>query len=158
MRHSLKTGFSFGLTSGMITTTGLMVGLHSGTHSKLVIISGILTIAVADAFSDALGIHVSEESENKHTLREIWESTISTFLSKFVFALTFIVPLLLFKLSTAIIISVIWGLSLLGVFSFIIAKEQKVRPFMVIMEHLVVALIVIVITHYVGDWISTTFS
>jgi len=28
MKHSLKTGFSFGLTSGIITTLGLMVGLH----------------------------------------------------------------------------------------------------------------------------------
>ncbi|MGB6865995.1 MAG: VIT1/CCC1 transporter family protein, partial [Candidatus Aminicenantaceae bacterium] len=91
MKHSLKTGFSFGLTSGIITTLGLMVGLHSGTHSKLVVIGGILTIAIADSFSDALGIHISEESENKHTKKEIWESTISTFLSKFVFALTFVV-------------------------------------------------------------------
>jgi len=32
----------------------------------------VLTIAIADAFSDALGIHVSEESENRHTHREIW--------------------------------------------------------------------------------------
>ena len=33
---------------------------------KAVIISGVLVIAIADAFSDALGIHISEESENKH--------------------------------------------------------------------------------------------
>ena len=157
MRHSLKTGFSFGLTSGVITTLGLMVGLHSGTGSKLVIIGGILTIATADAFSDALGIHISEESENKHTTKEIWESTISTLLSKFVFALTFVVPVLLFQLSTAIIVSVIWGLSLLGIFSFQIAKEQKIKPWIVITEHLVIALIVIIITHYVGDWIGSTF-
>ena len=32
MKESLKTGISFGLTSGVITTLGLMVGLHSGTH------------------------------------------------------------------------------------------------------------------------------
>ena len=157
MKHSIKTGFSFGLTSGIITTLGLMVGLHSGTHSKLVVIGGILIIAIADAFSDALGIHISEESENKHTTKEIWESTISTLLSKFVFASTFIAPILLFQLSTAIIVSVIWGLSLLGIFSFYIAKEQKVKPWKVIMEHLVIALVVIVITHYVGDWISATF-
>ncbi|MEO0185998.1 MAG: VIT1/CCC1 transporter family protein, partial [candidate division WOR-3 bacterium] len=75
LKHSLKTGFSFGSTSGIITTLGLMVGLHSGTHSKIVVIGGILTIAIADAFSDALGIHVSEESENKHSTKEIWEST-----------------------------------------------------------------------------------
>ncbi len=157
MKHSLKTGFSFGLTSGIITTLGLMVGLHSGTHSKLVVIGGILTIAIADAFSDALGIHISEESENKHTTKEIWESTISTFLSKFVFALTFIVFLLLFRVSTAIIVSIIWGLSLLGIFSFYIAKEQKAKPWKVVMEHLIIVLVVIVITHCVGDWIGSTF-
>ena len=157
MKHSLKTGFSFGLTSGIITTLGLMVGLHSGTHSKLVVLGGILTIAVADAFSDALGIHISEESENKHTEREIWESTISTFFSKFIFALTFIVPVLLFDLTTAILISVAWGLTLLGIFSWRLAKAQKVKPLGVIGEHLMIAIVVIVITHYIGDWIRSTF-
>ena len=86
MDHSVKTGFSFGLTSATITTLGLMVGLSSSTNSKLAVIGGILIIAVADAFSDALGIHISEESENKHTPKQIWISTVSTFLSKFIFA------------------------------------------------------------------------
>ena len=131
-----------------------MVGLHSGTHSKLVVLGGVLTIAIADAFSDALGIHISEESENKHTAKEIWESTIATFLSKFVFALTFIVPVMLFQLSTAIIVSVVWGLSLLGLFSFYIAKEQKVKSWKVVIEHLSIALVVIITTHYVGAWIA----
>lgn len=49
-------------------------------------------IVVVDALSDALGVHVSEEAEDRHTTREIWESTLATFLSKFVFALTFIIP------------------------------------------------------------------
>ena len=155
MRHSLKTGLSFGLTSGIITTLGLMVGLHSGTHSKLVVIGGILVIAIADAFSDAMGIHISEESEIKHSAKEIWSSTFFTFLFKFVFASTFIIPVLLFQLSIAIIISIIWGLSLLTIFSFYIAKEQKKRPSKVIFEHLVIAVVVIIITHYIGGWIST---
>ena len=158
MKHSLKVGFSFGLTSGIITTLGLMIGLYSGTHSKIAVIGGILIIAIADAFSDALGIHISEESENKHTTREIWESTISTFLSKFIFALAFIVPVLLLQLSTAIIASVVLGLFALGIFSFYIAKEQKVKPWKVIMEHLLIAVVVIVITHYVGGWIGATFN
>jgi len=71
MKHQLKTGLSFGLTSAIITTLGLMIGLISGTESKMVAIGGILTIAIADAFSDALGIHLSEESEGKHAKREI---------------------------------------------------------------------------------------
>lgn len=158
MKHSIKTGISFGLTSGIITTLGLMVGLHSGTHSRLVILGGILTIAIADAFSDALGIHVSEESEGKHKEKEIWHSTIATFFSKFIFALTFIVPVLILELSVAIIVSIIWGLLLLGLFSLNLAKEQKTKPWKMILEHLTIALFVIIITHYVGDWIGSLFS
>jgi VIT1/CCC1 family predicted Fe2+/Mn2+ transporter len=155
MRLSIRKGFSFGLTSGITTTLGLIVGLHSSTQSDLVVIGGILVIAIADAMSDALGIHVSEESENKHSIKEIWESTIATFLSKFVFALSFIVPVLFLQLSTAIIICVIWGLSLITIFSYYIAKQQNIKPYRVILEHLLIAIIVIVATHYVGDWIAT---
>lgn len=157
MREALKTGISFGLTSGVITTLGLMVGLHSGTHSKLVVLGGILMIAIADAFSDALGIHVSEESENIHTRRQIWASTVSTFLSKFMFALTFVIPVVLFQLSIAILVSVLWGLGVLAILSYKIAISQGTKPWRVIAEHLLIALAVIVITHFVGDWISVAF-
>jgi len=157
MKHSMKVGFSFGLASGIITTLGLMVGLNSGTHSRLVVLGGILTIAIADAFSDSWGIHMSEESENKHTPREIWLSTFSTFLSKFLTALTFVIPVLLFKLQTAVLISVAWGLLLLGLFSLKIALEQKEKPCKMITEHLFIAMLVIVATHYVGKLISFYF-
>ena len=158
MRHSLKTGFSFGLTSGIITTLGLIVGLYSGTNSRIAIIGGIITIAIADAFSDSIGIHVSEESECKHDNKEIWESTLSTFLSKFIFSISFIIPIILISLSTAIIISLIWGLSLITIFSYTTAKLRKTKPWKAILEHLIIALLVIIITHYVGIWISVTFN
>lgn len=157
MNHSLKTGFSFGVTSGIITTLGLMVGLYSGTHSKLAVIGAILTIAIADAFSDALGIHISEESEDKHTIKEIWQSTVSTFFAKFLFALSFTIPVLIFKLPTAIVVSVIWGLSVLSLFSYKLACEQKTKPWKVIAEHLTIALVVITLTYYLGNWISLVF-
>jgi len=158
LRHSIRVGFSFGLTSGIITTLGLMVGLHAGTNSKLAVIGGILTIAIADAFSDALGIHVSEESENTHTPKQIWAATFSTFFSKFIFALTFLVPVLIFELSTAVIVSIAWGLFALCLFSFKIAKEQSKNAAKVITEHVTIAVIVIISTYYVGHWTSRFFS
>ena len=157
MRESLRSGFYFGLTSGIITTLGLMVGLNSGTQSKMVVIGGILTIAVADAFSDALGIHISEESEDKHTTQEIWESTIITFLSKFLFALTFIVPVLLFELSIAILASVFWGFLALGIISFKMARKQGTSSWKVVLEHQVILLAVVITTYHVGEWIGSTF-
>lgn len=156
MKLSIRKGFSFGLTSGIITTLGMIVGLHSSTHSQLVVIGGILAIAVADAFSDALGIHISEESEDQHSEKEIWESTFSTFFSKFFFALTFIIPVLFLELNTAIIVSVVWGLSLIALFSYYMAKKQeKIEPYKVVLEHLFIALLVVAITHQVGDWVAT---
>lgn len=154
MKDSLRTGITFGLTSAVITTLGLMVGLHSGTHSRLVVLGGILTIAVADAFSDALGIHVSEEAENAHTTRQIWVATATTFFAKFLFALTFAAPILLFSLSTAILVSLIWGMLILTVLSYTIAKSQGEPPWKIIGEHILIALVVICATHFVGDWVN----
>ncbi|PIS09464.1 hypothetical protein COT75_01540 [Candidatus Beckwithbacteria bacterium CG10_big_fil_rev_8_21_14_0_10_34_10] len=158
MRHSLKTGLSFGVTSGIITTLGLIVGLYTGTGSKIAVLGGILTIAVADAFSDALGIHISEESENVHTSKEIWEATLFTFLTKFASAMTFSLPFLLFSLPIAVKVSIVWGLLLLIVFNFYLARQQKENPFKVIGEHLFISLVVIIITNFIGNRISSIFS
>ena len=154
MEHSLKVGFSFGITSGIITTLGLMVGLNSSTNSKVAVIGGILIIAIADAFSDALGIHISEEFENHHTTKQVWTSTIATFLAKSIFSLTFIIPILIFELSTAIIASIIWGFSVLAILSYQMSKEQNISPWKVISEHLVIATVVVFATHHLGNWIA----
>lgn len=155
MKDSLRTGIAFGLTSAIITTLGLMVGLNSGTHSRIVVLGGILTIAIADAFSDALGIHISEEAKSASTAKQVWGATIATFFTKFIFAMTFVVPVLIFSLSTAIIVSLIWGLSTLTILSYIIARVQNEAPWKIIGEHLGIAIIVIAITKHVGAWIST---
>ncbi|MBU1046883.1 hypothetical protein KKH36_03855 [Patescibacteria group bacterium] len=150
MKLSIKKGLSFGLTSGVITTLGLVIGLNAGTGSRAIIISGIIIIAISDALSDALGIHVSEESDHKNCSKDIWEATIATFFSKFVVALSFIFPILLFQLSTAMIVSIVWGMSLIAVFSYYIARTQKEKPLPIISEHVFIAIVVIVVTHFVG--------
>ncbi|MGM0664690.1 MAG: VIT1/CCC1 transporter family protein [Thermodesulfobacteriota bacterium] len=155
MKDSLRTGISFGLTSAAITTLGLMVGLHSGTGSKQVVLGGVFTIAIADAFSDALGIHISEESKNVYTLSQIWGSTIATFIAKFMFAMTFVVPILFLPLLTAIVVCLAWGLSVLMVLSYFIAKSRGGRPWKAVGEHVLIAVVVIAITHWVGDLVAT---
>jgi len=153
----LLKGVGFGLTSGVITTLGIIVGLHSGTHSKLAVLAGMVVLAIADAFSDAIGIHISEEAEGEHATREIWEATLFTFSSKFVFSLTF-VPLIVFlEISTAILASVVWGLFLIVIISFYTAKLQNKNVHRTIAEHLLVTILVIFIAHYLGDLIYGFF-
>jgi len=150
MKKSIKKGFSFGLTSGIITTLGLIVGLYSITESKLAILGGILVIAIADALSDAMGIHISEESDKKNSEKEIWEATFSTLFSKFIFALSFVIPILLFSLGIAVIVNIIWGIFLMTILSYMIGKRNGDVPYKVILEHLVITIFVIAITYYVG--------
>lgn len=155
MNHSIKVGFSFGLTSAVITTLGLMMGLYASTESKLVVISGVLLIATADALSDALGIHLSEEAENKHTKKEIWQSTFSTLIFKFLFASVFVVPLIILELQAAVIANIILGFFMLGIFSYSLASEQKVNKLYVVVEHFAVAIIVLILTYLIGHYINS---
>jgi VIT1/CCC1 family predicted Fe2+/Mn2+ transporter len=157
MKRSIRIGFSFGLTSGIVGTLGLMVGLNSSTSSKLVVVGGILAIAIAEGFSEAVSIHVAEEFENKHSEKEVWESTFSTLLSKFTFSAMFIIPVLLFDLELAVILSILFGLYLLFIISLVIARERNVTPWKLIIKHLSIAAFVIIATHYIGLWLSITF-
>ena len=100
-----RTGLFFGATSGVITTIGLIVGLNSGTRSIIAVLGGILVIAVADAMSDALSIHRAEESDPETDHGHVWAATIMTFVTKFVFSISFAVPLLLLPLGPAVIAS-----------------------------------------------------
>jgi len=135
----------------------LIVGLFSSTQSRLAVVGGILVIAIADSLSDALGIHVSEESENKHTAREIWESTFSTWAVKAFVVLSFLIPILLFPLEIAVVISMVWGFLLLGLFSWYISGGKGMRAWKVVGEHFLIAAAVVVATYFVGGSISKCF-
>ncbi len=158
MKRSFRIGFNFGLTSGIITTLGLMVGLHSSTDSKFVVIGGILTIAIADAFAESMGVHFATESETKITKKEVWESTFFTFLFKFIFTTLFIIPVLIFTLHVAIILSVIFGFYVLIILTISIARKRNIEPWKMVIEHILISTVVIILAHYAGKLIAITFS
>jgi VIT1/CCC1 family predicted Fe2+/Mn2+ transporter len=153
-----RTGLFFGATSGVITTIGLIVGLNSGTRSITAVLGGILVIAVADAMSDALGIHLAEESDPGTSHAHVWAATVMTFLTKFVFSISFAIPLLLLSLSVAVIVSVIWGMLVIIVLSYFLARSQQESPIAIVAEHLTIALLVVFLSHYIGVWVNATFS
>ncbi len=157
MKETLLKGMGFGLTSGVITTLGIIVGLHAGTHSKLAVLAGMVVLAIADALSDAIGIHISEEAEGEHTTKEIWEATLFTFSSKFACTLTFVPPFVFLEISTAILASVVWGLLLIVTVSFYTAKLQNRNIPRTIAEHLIVTILVVFFAHLLGDIIYEFF-
>ncbi|NNC78346.1 MAG: hypothetical protein HKN77_10315 [Woeseiaceae bacterium] len=152
-----RTGIFFGATSGVITTVGLLTGLNAGTGSLAAVLGGILVIAVADAMSDALGIHLSEEADPSKPHSQVWAATIFTFLTKFIFASSFAVPLLILPLQQAVWFSMAWGMTVISVLSYFLAKAQNERPLPIIAEHLGIAALVIVLSHLIGAWVGATF-
>jgi VIT1/CCC1 family predicted Fe2+/Mn2+ transporter len=160
--HQLITGISFGLTSGVITSLGMIVGIHAATASKLAVVAGIVVMAIADGLADAVGLHVVEEAEVEkgkviHTAKEIWQTTVFTFLSVSGFILTFVVPILLFPLKTAVFVAIAWGLLLLILLNFCIAKIRNERPLKLISEHVLLALFVVIISYLAGSLIAVWF-
>jgi VIT1/CCC1 family predicted Fe2+/Mn2+ transporter len=154
--HGWQTRFSFGSTSAVITNLALMAGLHSQANAKVSIIGGILVIALADNVADSFGIHIYQESENIETL-EVWTSTVFNFISRILVSLSFVALMLVFPLYTAIIISIIWGLLLLAVVSYMIAKNESGNPYLSILTHVLIALAVIFVSNVVGDLLLHQF-
>lgn len=157
MKQAIKEGLGFGLTSGIITTLGLMVGLNSGTGLKLAVIGGILTVAISDAISDGFGIYASKESNKKISRKYLLQAAVSTFLTKLVIGISFIIPLLLLEFKTAIIVNLIWGYLLMIGFNYFIARIRKEKPFGLISKHLIAFTVVIILTHYLGMMIASYF-
>jgi VIT1/CCC1 family predicted Fe2+/Mn2+ transporter len=155
MSLSLRKGLSFGLTSGVITTLGMIVGVNASTSSRLAVIAAIVAIAIADAFSDAVAMHVSEESEGVHSRKDIWEATMATFLTKFVFAMTFVIPIWFLALDIAVLVDIIWGLLIMTVFNIFLARSQEEGVLRVVFEHLTIAIVVVLITYTAGSFLST---
>ncbi|MBF0522301.1 MAG: hypothetical protein HQL24_04505 [Candidatus Omnitrophica bacterium] len=147
-----QTKFSFGATSAIITILGLITGLDSLTHPKSSIFAGILVIALADNISDSMGIHIYQESEHLNE-KEVWISTLTNFLTRLGVSLSFLFLIAVLPLSLAVPCSVVWGLTLLASISYIIAKDRNKNPFLAIVEHLSIAIFVIILSHLVGRWV-----
>lgn len=151
-----QTKFSFGSTSAIITNLGLITSLDRLSHPKLSIIAGILVIALADNIADSAGIHIFQESECINQ-KEVWVSTITNFLSRVLVSLTFILLVVFLPLSWAVIASIAWGLFLLAIISYSIAQGRGLNPYLAIIEHLAIAIFVILASSYVSKLLLVKF-
>lgn len=153
-----RTGVFFGATSGVITTIGLIAGLNAGTKSLVAVLGGILVVAIADAMSDAMGIHLAQEADPDSTHEHIWAATIWTFITKLLVALTFALPLLWFPLQLAVAIAVAWGLVVITILSAYLARVQNTPVLNVVTEHLLIAIVVVAVSHFIGAWVGREFT
>jgi VIT1/CCC1 family predicted Fe2+/Mn2+ transporter len=151
-----QTRFSFGATSAIITNLGIITGLDTLTHPKLSIIGALLVIALADNLSDSFGIHIYQESEHI-AKKEVWLSTLTNFFTRLFVSSTFIILIIVLPIRFAAVCSVIWGLLILTVMTYTIAKQQKINPFSAIFVHLTIAFVVVVASNFIGGFVISRF-
>ena len=151
-----QTKFSFGGTSAIITILGLIIGLDSTANPKVVIISGILVIALADNISDSLGIHIFQESECVDK-KEVWLSTLTNFLTRLFVSFSFVALVALLPMTLAVPCSIIWGMGLLAAISYAIARGRGLNPYPAILEHFSIAIAVIIASEFAGKWLIKRF-
>ena len=111
-----------------------MVGLYAGTESMVAVVGGVMVIAVADAMSDALGIHVAQEADPSSTTTHVWAATFATLITKFLVASSFILPLLWLPLRAGVLVALLWGLVVMTFLSILLARSRGVRAFPIVAE------------------------
>ena len=149
------TRFSFGTTSAIVTSLAFVVGL-SGS-SKIAIVVSLLVFAVADNISDSFGLHIFQESDLKQP-KVVSISTFSNFFTRLSLVLIFVLLVVLLPIEYAVVASLIYGISLLSVLSYLIAKERKSSPYLSIFAHIAIAILVIVVSYVLRVWITNFFS
>ncbi|HEY4494995.1 MAG TPA: hypothetical protein VJC01_00935, partial [Candidatus Paceibacterota bacterium] len=155
--HDKLGKFSFGISSAVLTTLGMIVGLNSATESLIAVIAGIVTVAVADSLADSIGIYFSKKTERGISPATVFKSALNVFLSKFIFALTFIIPFIVFPLFFAIYVCIAWGLVLLAFINIQIAFVQEESISKTVTKNLVIAIFVIFISYFAGKVVSLIF-
>ena len=144
--------FSFGSTAGVVACAALVVGLVAAGAPKSVIVSSLLIVALADNLADSLSIHVYQESERLEP-GGAFLATATNFVSRLLVSLSFVPFILALPIRGAVAAVLAWGLFLLGLLSWMIARQRGVRPIPEVAKHLLVALVVVVVAELIGEWI-----
>jgi predicted adenylyl cyclase CyaB len=152
--HEKIGELSFGITSGILTTLGLMIGVNAATTSVLPVIASIATISVADSCSDSFGMYMSKAAERGVSTGEAIRYASGTLIGKFLFPLTFIVPILIFGLNVGIIVDIGWGifsLALLSAEQAIVEQDSIAKK---VLKNTLLAIAIIVLSFIVGSLVS----
>lgn len=120
----------FGFQDALVSTTGVIVGVAAGTQDKqIVLLAGAVTIMV-EALSMAVGQYMSEKTvhqmdkSGKHT-DNLYIGALIMYISYFLGGLVPLVPIVLFRLPEASIISIVF--SLVGLFALGVARAKLVK-------------------------------
>jgi len=148
----------FGFQDALVSTTGVIVGVATGTGSRdVVILAGIVTILV-ESLSMGIGQYMSEKAV--HQMDKTGKHTdnlhVGGFLMFFSYLLGGLVPLLpmiFFDITTATAITILASLAGLFVLGYLKAKLVDVNPLKSAVEILILGGVTTAIGIIVGNYL-----
>ena len=146
--------YGFGSTAAIVTSLGLIVGFGETGVSRATIVNALLVIAIADNISDSLSMHVYQESERLEA-RAAVRAMATNFIARLIVTLTFVAIVLLLPLSSVPAVVFGWGVALLCVLSYALARHTAARPWREMLKYVGVALAVVAVSRVLGRWISS---
>jgi VIT1/CCC1 family predicted Fe2+/Mn2+ transporter len=150
----IKTNrISYGGTAAVVTSTALISGLSAADTTKPVIVSALLIAALADNLTDALSVHIFQESEQLDQ-KDAFTGTLTNFATRLLLCASFVPLVVTFSLAHAAAVAIAWGALLLATLTYLVARERKVSLVPEVAKHLFVAFSVIVASMLIGRWIG----
>ncbi|HTP85244.1 MAG TPA: hypothetical protein VMQ11_19990 [Alphaproteobacteria bacterium] len=140
---------SFGGASAIVTSLGLIVGFAAAHTPRPTVMTGLLIFALADNLTDALSIHIYQESERLEGRRAL-EATIGNFMTRLGICGTFVLFVGALPEAYAVGASLVWGTALLSGLTWLVARNRGANASAEICKHLAVALAVIVVSRAIG--------
>jgi hypothetical protein len=147
--------FSFGATSAVITGLAIIIGLSGMANSNITIITALLILALADNISDSFGMHMYQKSQHIDGARK---ATIMNFLTRIAIVLSFVLFILLLPMDYAVAASIIFGLAIITILSYLIAKDLKINPYLAVAKYLALAVLVMLASFYLREIIMRLVS
>jgi len=142
------------MTSAIISGIAAVGALFANPQAKSLVIPSLLIFAIADNIADSFGMHMYQDAELLKD-EQVWVGTIFNYCARLIISLIFIGILLLFSPILASILCIVVGLILLTLISYLIAQRRKSNPWLMIGEHVGLALVVLVLSTVVGSLIRS---
>ncbi|HUI45409.1 MAG TPA: hypothetical protein VL122_05400 [Nitrospirota bacterium] len=143
---------SYGGTAAIVTSMALITGLNAVGTGKAALITALLIAALADNITDSLSIHIYQESERLDE-REAFIGTLSNFTTRLLGSLSFVLIVVVFPPKAVVLGSIVWGMLLLGVLSYLLARERNAGTLSEVTKHLIVAAAVLIISKVIAYFI-----
>ncbi len=139
------TWFSFGGTAAIVTSMGLIVGLHGLPTSKASLVGSLLIIAVADNLTDSLSMHAYQEAENLPA-RKALQATVANFIARLLLGCSFAIWVVILPSWCVVWVALVWGFVLLSALTYWIARTRGANPAAEIGKHLAICGVVLTIS------------